>query len=385
MAEGRGVLHVYMEIIIIVLVGFLIAAVIAVFLKLNSLTKGETDTQSQKMLFDTVENLRRELQESGGKNREELQQRIDQITQQLTHHQTESTKSLQSQFSQTSKIIGDVTQKLTQLDETNKQVKDFASQMQSLEGILKNPKHRAVLSEYWLESLLGHVLQPQQYKMQHNLGKDEKTGQDLIVDAVVFFKDSVIPIDAKFSLEKYNQMMEEQDSVRRDQLEKSFKADLKARIDETAKYIQPEKGTTEFSFMFMPAEGIFYNLMIYNVGAMNVNTLDLHEYAFKKHVIIVSPSSFFAYLQTVIQGLKALKVEESVKDIQKNVHQLSRHLNAYSDYMEKVGGHLGTTVGAYNNSIKEFKKIDKDIYKITDKEAGGSLEVELLDKPQSDE
>ncbi|MBT7338605.1 MAG: DNA recombination protein RmuC, partial [Candidatus Jacksonbacteria bacterium] len=182
-----------METLLIILVGFLIAAVIAVFLKLNALSKGEPDTQSQKMLFDTVENLRREIQESGGKsreelgkNREEIQQRMDQINQQLTHHQTESTKSLQSQFSQTSKIIGDVTQKLTQLDETNKQVKDFASQMQSLEGILKNPKHRAVLSEYWLESLLGHVLQPQQYKMQHNLGKDEKTGQDLIVDAVVF-------------------------------------------------------------------------------------------------------------------------------------------------------------------------------------------------------
>jgi DNA recombination protein RmuC len=221
--------------------------------------------------------------------------------------------------------------------------------------------------------------------MQHNLGKDEETGKDLIVDAAIFFRDNIIPIDAKFSLEKYNQMMEEKDTEKRDRLEKDFKAELKNRIDETAKYIRPALGTTEFAFMFMPAEGIYYNLMIYNVGSLNVNTVDLHEYAFRKHVIIVSPSSFFAYLQTVIQGLKALKMEESVKEIQGNVEQLSRHLNAYEDHMLKVGNHLGTTVNAYNNASREYRKIDKDIYKVTAGAEGGEVAINLIDKPAQHE
>lgn len=346
--------------ILISLIGIGILLGIAYLIYLNTRPKED----NSKAQFEHLESLRKELRDTTARL-------DDRLAKGLQH----SSESLQKQFSHTSKIVEDVTKKLTQLDETNKQVKDFAGQMQSLENILKNPKHRAVLSEYWLESLLGHVLQPQQYKMQHKLD------DGMIVDAAIFFKEQIIPIDAKFSLEKYNQMMEEQDSERRDKLEKEFKSDLKNRIDETAKYINPEKGTTEFAFMFLPAEGIYYNLMIYNVGGTSVNTTDLHEYAFKKHVIIVSPSSFFAYLQTVIQGLKALKMEESVHEIRANVEKLGRHLNAYQDHMAKLGGHLSTTVGAYNNASKEYGKIDKDIYKISDGKEGGKADVNILEKP----
>jgi DNA recombination protein RmuC len=203
-----------------------------------------------------------------------------------------------------------------------------------------------------------------------------------IVDAAIFFRDKIIPIDAKFSLEKYNMLMQEDDKKRREQLEKEFKADLKNRIDETSKYIQPNANTTDFAFMFIPAEGIYYSLLVYNVGTVEVNTQDLVEYAFKKHVIIVSPTSFFAYLETVLQGLKALSMEESVKDIIKKVGELGRHLNSYETYMQKLGNNLGTTVNMYNNAAREYKKIDKDVYKITDGEEGGNAEELLLvDKP----
>ena len=173
--------------------------------------------------------------------------------------------------------------------------------------------------------------------------------------------------------------------MRREQLEKEFKMDLKGRIDETSKYIRPNEDTTDFAFMFIPAEGIYYNLLVYNVGTVEVNTQDLVEYAFKKHVIIVSPTSFFAYLETVLQGLKALKMEESVQDIIKKVGQLGRHLNSYETFMNKVGNNLGTTVNMYNQAAKEFKKIDKDVYKITDGEEGGKIEQMLLvDKPSEE-
>lgn len=353
----------------------LLAAIFYLIFQLQSLKKPE-DQSAQKLMLDVVENLRKSVQESDVKNKQELQNRFDMITKQLTAQQHSSIETIQKQFGQSAKIIEEVTKKLTKLDETNKQVVGFAEQMRSLENILKNPKQRGILGEYLLESLLGNILTPNQYKMQYKF----KDGE--IVDAAIFFRDKIIPIDAKFSLEKYNILMLEEDKQRREQLEKEFKGDLKNRIDETSKYIRPMEDTTDFAFMFIPAEGIYYNLLVYNVGTVEVNTHDLIEYAFKKHVIIVSPTSFFAYLETVLQGLKALKMEESVKDIIKKVGQLGKHLNSYETYLEKLGNNLGTTVNMYNSATKEFKKIDKDIYKITDGEEGGKLdEIELLERP----
>ena len=268
-----------------------------------------------------------------------------------------------------------MTGKLTEVGETNKQVINFASQMQSLENILKNPKQRGILGEYFLETLLGNILPPNSYKMQYKF----KDGE--IVDAAIFVKDKVVPVDAKFSLEKYNMIMEEKDRTRRDGLEKEFKRDIKNRIDETSKYIRPGENTTDFAFMFIPAEGVFYNLLIYKVGSTNVNSEDLIKYAFGKRVMIVSPTSFFAYLQTVIQGLKALKIEESVKDILKRVDKLGKHLVQYDEYMKKLGNNLSTTVNMYNAADRELQKVDKDVTKLTQGEK--KLESLQIDKPRS--
>ena len=188
-----------------------------------------------------------------------------------------------------------------------------------------------------------------------------------IVDAVVFVKEKIIPIDSKFSLENYNRIVVEKDPIRREELEKAFKNDLKNRIDETSKYIKPKENTMDFAFMFIPAEGIYYDLLINKVGAVKINTSDLIEYAFKeKHVIIVSPTSFLAYLQTVLQGLRALKIEESAMEIRKRVEDLGKHLLAYDEYFKKLGNNLSTTVNSYNTAYKELNKIDKDVVRITD-------------------
>ena len=363
-----------METLILLLGVGIIGGIIFVIYKLSNLEQGSDD----KAVFEHMESLRNELRESGSASRKETQQLLGQLDDRLAKGLGKSSETLQKQFAQSTQVIQEVTKKLTQLDETNKQVKDFASQMQSLENILKNPKQRGILGEYFLETLLGEVLQPNQYKMQYKFPSGE------IVDAAVFMKDKVIPIDAKFSLEKYNKIMEEEDKARREQYEKEFKADIKKRIDETSKYIQPEQNTTDFAFMFIPAEGIYYNLLIYKENQLDVKSADLIEYAFKKHVIIVSPTSFYAYLETVLQGLKAMQMEDSVREIIKEVDKLGRHLGSYEEYMQKMGGHLGTTVGMYNNAYKEFKKIDKDVYKITGGESGGKAEALLVDKPTVD-
>lgn len=291
-------------------------------------------------------------------------------------------RGLTEQRQSSERIIQNVTEKLKDLESTNKQVVGIADQLQGLENVLKNPKQRGILGEYYLESLLKNIFQPNQYKLQYKFNDGD------IADAVLFIKDksepqSIIPIDSKFSLENYNKLCAEKNENRRKELEKQFKQDLKNRIDETAKYIKPRENTMDFAFMFIPSEGIYYDLLVSQVGAVKVNTRDLIEYAFKeKRVIIVSPTSFAAYLQTVLQGLKALTIEKSVKEIIVNVQKLGSHMVAYEDYMKKVGTHLSTTVNAYNTASKELGKIDKDVTRITGETIGH--EIDKLDKP-SDE
>ena len=281
------------------------------------------------------------------------------------------TESVRNQFTESAKLIKDVTQGLTKLDETNRQVVSFADQLQSLQDILKNPKHRGILGEYYLETLLQNVLAPTQYKMQYAFANGE------IVDAVVFVKDKIIPVDSKFSLENYNKLSTEQNPQEKEKLEKAFVNDLKLRIQETSKYIRPKEGTMDFAFMFIPHEAIYYDLLVNKIGAMAEETDNLIQRAANKYkVIIVSPTSFLAYLQTVLQGLKAMQIEESVKGVIKNVEGLQKHFKSFEEYQEKLGNSLATTVNHYNASNKEFKKIDKDIVRITGKESDiGLLEV----------
>jgi len=349
---------------LIVLLIVLIGAMAGLFLffnrKFSELTRGRKDDQSFLM----------------------LQERIKELNQTMDNKLAESTRQIQMQFGQSAKIIQSVTEKLTKLDETNRQVVNFADQLQRLQDILKNPKQRGIFGEYQLEMLLKNAFQPNQYKMQYSLGKDSKTGQELIVDAVLFLGDKIIPIDSKFSLENYNRIMEENDSTQKEQLELSFKQDLRKRIDETAKYIRPDKGTLDFAFMFIPAEGIFYDLLVNKVGAIKVNTRDLIDYAInEKKVHIVSPTTFYVTLQSLWHGMRAFQIQEQTKEILKNVSMLDKHLNSYEEYMQKLGGHLGTTVNMYNSAYKEFKKIDKDVVRLV----GGESEVEplQLDRPQN--
>ncbi len=287
-------------------------------------------------------------------------------------------ESVRMQFGESAQLIRNVTEGLTKLDETNRQVVSFADQLQSLQDILKNPKQRGILGEYYLETLLKNVLPPGSYEMQ-------KTFPDgSIADAVVFVKDKMIPVDSKFSLENYNRMVETTDQAEKDRLEKLFVNDLKLRITETAKYIQPKEGTMDFAFMFIPHEAIYYDLLTNKIGGTKEDNENLIQRAAGKNkVIIVSPTSFMAYLQTVLQGLRAMQIEESVKGIVKNVGELQKHLKTYEEYHGKLGNALSTTINHYNATGKEFKKIDKDIMRIT----GETLDFDplVLDKPDTDE
>ncbi len=282
--------------------------------------------------------------------------------------------SVQRQLSESAKLIADVTQRLAKLDETNRRVVDVADELKTLQNVLSNPKQRGVFGEYYLQTVLENVLPPGHFQTQYKF----KDGE--IVDAVIFLdKGQVLPIDSKFSLENYNRMINASGKERELLLAK-VKADLKGRIDETSKYIRPSEKTMDFAFMFIPSESLYYDLLINNIGDGG-SSRDLIEYAFRdKHVIITSPTSFMAYLQTVLQGLRSLQIEEQAKDIQVRVGKLGQHIARFDDYMKKLGSALGTTVNHYNAAHKELGKVDKDVIKIAG--SAPSVEPVIIDKPQ---
>ena len=355
-----------MEIItIIVLVAVLLLLAYLAFVKKAEAPEQKQDETGLKLILQQMNELSRT------------------VDQKLSESHKTVNDTIRHQTNQAHKIIEDVTEKLTRLDETNKQVISFTDQLQSLQDILKNPKQRGILGEYYLETLLKNALPPGSYKMQFQLGKNED-GSDLIPDAVVFVKEKIIPIDSKFSLENYNRIIEEKDGPDRERLEKAFVNDLKNRITETAKYIQPAKGTMDFAFMFIPHEAIYYDLLINKVGALREETENLIQRAASKyHVIIVSPTSFLAYLQTVLQGLKALQIEEQATEIIKRVGELGKHLKAYDEYHGKLGNSLGAVINHYNASSKELKKVDKDVLRITGEAIG--VETILIEKAEQED
>src|ERR1035437_6833403 len=365
-----------MNIIFAIIVGFIIfAAANAVVLVLLNRRKPQEplkqDDTGLKLLLQQVNELNRTVDSKMHEMTKTMDSKMGETARTVN-------ESIRNQFSESAKLIKDVTQGLTKLDETNKQVVSFADQLQSLQDILKNPKQRGILGEYYLETLLKNVLAPGQYQMQYAFQNGE------IVDAVVFVKDKIIPIDSKFSLENYNRLSETKDPSERERLEKLFVSDLKTRISETAKYIRPSECTMDFAFMFIPHEAIYYDLLVNKIGGVSEDTDNLIQRAAGKYnVIIVSPTSFLAYLQTVLQGLKAMQIEETAKDIIKRVGELSTHLKKYEDYHNKLGNSLETVVNHFNASGREFKKVDKDVVRITGSTVG--VEIPLIEKPDMEE
>ena len=356
-----------MEIVIISLLVIICVGLVAGLFVLNSKVSELKNKSSVDMLKTDVVELGRSIQQLSVSVSDKLER---------SNHAVST--SVQKQLSESSKLVSDVTQRLAKLDETNRRVVDVATELKTLQNVLSNPKQRGVFGEFYLESVLDNVLPPSQFKMQYAF----KDGE--IVDAAIFLdKGKVLPVDSKFSLENYNRMIEAEDKVQRDALLAKVKADLKGRIDETAKYIRPQEGTMDFAFMFIPSESLYYDLLINNVGAGG-SSRDLIEYAFRdKRVIIVSPTSFLAYLQTVLQGLRSLQIEEQARDIQVRVGLLGVHIKKFDELLNKMGKSLSTTVNHYNNSYKELAKIDKDVVKIS----GGSNNAEavIVDRPQQDD
>ena len=325
--------------------------------------------------------IKKQIEINSKESKKEFESKLDTFVEAF---KLESAKNLADQIKdskQDQKNMSDtlekVTKELEKIKGTNEQVLTFANQMKTLEKILGNQKQRGILGEIQLENLLANVLPPELFQMQYSFSNNEA------VDAIIKVGEFVIPIDAKFSLDNYNKMIEsdETDAERLNDLERKFKNDIKNRIDETSKYIRPNEGTVDYAYMFIPADGLYQDLLNNKVGSLKINQRDLVSYAYQKKVMIVSPMSLFPMLQVTSKALNNMKVEESIQEIQMNIEKLGNHLKAYLTYHEKLGNSLSTVVNHYNVSNKEFRKIDKDITKLTSNKASIGIETESLERP----
>jgi DNA recombination protein RmuC len=358
---------IYFGILLLVLV----AGFALLWMHLRKQAVQKDDGQGMVLLQQQLMELTKSVDSKLGESRREM-------TESVRHQFSQSQQLLKEINEQMQKSLVDVTREQTKTNEQTRQFVTIAEQLGSLEKTLRHQKQRGNLGEASLELILSNILPPGSYKMQYPF----KNGE--VVDAAIITKDGVIPVDAKFSLDNYNRVTQAIDDKQREELEKDFKNDLKKRIDETAKYVRPEEGTLPFAFMFIPAEGIYYDLLINEVGAVKVNTRNLIDYAYKdKKVIIVSPTTFAAYLQSVLYGLKAFKIEQATQDIVKRIGELQKHWKAHEEYMLKLGTAMSTTVNHYNAAYKELGKVDKDVMRITGEGVG--FEVKQLEKPVIEE
>ena len=365
-----------METVLIIIIIALAAVIIFQSIRVNKNLNSKNQDQGINLLkMDVIE-----LNKSLNRMRENLDLNLnnfnEKVSEKIERNNVQLQNSMTKQISESAKIVEEVSKRLTKLDETNNRVVNVADELKTLQNALQNPKQRGVLGEFYLAQVLENVLPPNAFQIQYKF----KNGE--IVDAAIFLdQHKILPVDSKFSLENYNRMIESEGEERKI-LAKKVRDDLKMRIDETSKYIRPDENTMDFAFMFIPSESLYYDMLINKVGSQG-SERDLIEYAFRdKRVIVVSPTSFMAYLQTVLQGLKSLKIEEQSKEIQKRVSQLGTHISKYEDLMQRLGKSLGTTVNHFNNAHKELGKIDKDVVKIAGEDSKSGVEPHLLDKPR---
>ena len=365
-----------METVLIIIIIALAAVIIFQSIRINKNLNSKNQDQGINLLkMDVIE-----LNKSLNRMRENLDLNLnnfnEKVSEKIERNNVQLQNSMTKQISESAKIVEEVSKRLTKLDETNNRVVNVADELKTLQNALQNPKQRGVLGEFYLAQVLENVLPPNAFQIQYKF----KNGE--IVDAAIFLdQHKILPVDSKFSLENYNRMIESEGEERKI-LAKKVRDDLKMRIDETSKYIRPDENTMDFAFMFIPSESLYYDMLINKVGSQG-SERDLIEYAFRdKRVIVVSPTSFMAYLQTVLQGLKSLKIEEQSKEIQKRVSQLGTHISKYEDLMQRLGKSLGTTVNHFNTAHKELGKIDKDVVKIAGEDSKSGVEPQLLDKPR---
>lgn len=351
-----------MDIVIYIILAVLLVGIGAIayvlFLlsqKMQNLTVKE-DTQTLLLLKQSIDTLGQNSVKNMNDVTKNLLQQLNDVTRQVDSRLKEN----QNLFTESNKTIGDrldnaakayvaVHNKLSSLEEANKRIYDVGRDISSLQEILKAPKLRGALGELFLGDILHQILPKDRFQTQYTF----KSGE--VVDAIIKFKDEImVSVDAKFPLESFRRMLDAQEEDAKKAAKKEFIKSVKNRIQEISeKYILPDEGTMDFAMMYIPAENVYYEIIIKDEEQNH-----LMQFAFDKHVIPVSPNSFYAYLQTILLGLKGMQVEQSTKEILTHLAQLQVNFTKFQEEYELVGKHLNHAKNSYDGSARRLEKLE---------------------------
>jgi len=279
----------------------------------------------------------------------QVNERLNQMNQSLQ----EANKIIGQNLGNATTTFGNVKEQLGKLEATNTQILEVSKNISSLQELLRAPKFRGQMGETLLENLLAQVLPVKHYQMQYRFKSAEA------VDAVIRLGERLVPVDAKFSLENFQKILDTQEEQLKDAFRRKFIQDVKNRVDEiSAKYILPQENTYDFALMYIPAENVYYEIIIKE---------DIFSYCMSKKVIPVSPNTFYAYLQVICLGLKGLKIEENAKSILKNLSMLTLEINKFKEDFDILGKHLSAATGKYEESQRRLDRFQDRLTNIQDR------------------
>ena len=343
----------------------LLIAVLLVLIWFIFQSQKRTADPTIPLLQQEVQSLRGQLTDAMLRNQETANRQLGQITQQVnaqlgqvTEQLQKSTGDLNTRLDNAARVVSEVSRGLGGLSEATKKVFDVGKDIASLQEILRSPKLRGGLGELFLGDLLGQILPPAHFALQHRF----KSGE--AVDAVIKLGRNLVPVDSKFPLENFRRVIEVSSEDERKAAKKKFLSDVKKHIDAIAgKYILPDEGTFDFALMYIPAENVYYELIIKDEAVDTEK--GLLNYSFAKRVIPVSPNSFYAYLQTILLGLKGMHIEARAQEILMSLARLSGDFRKFQEEFELVGKHLTNTKSRYDEADKKLAKFDDKLQSLS--------------------
>ena len=338
------------------------------FSKLNSLSQKPKEDNSTQLIQQQVEGLRSQFVAQLGQITEQVnklyadnQNILQKVNTDFTQTLDNVNKNMSSRLDNAAKVIGDVHRKLGEVHETSKRMQEIGKDISSLQEILRAPKIRGGMGELFLSDLLKQVLPPSHYELQHYFKSREA------VDAVILLKESMVPVDSKFPLENFKRIIEANTEEDKTGAKKQFIRDVKKHIDAIAqKYILPDEGTFDFALMYIPAENVYYETIIKDENLDEGKSL--FQYSIEKRVLPVSPNSFYAYLQTILLGLRGMKIEAQAQDILKNLSRLAGDFNKVLEDFSKIGTHVKNLNAAYDNTDKRLSRFGDKLESLEEKE-----------------
>jgi DNA recombination protein RmuC len=306
--------------------------------------------QSLLLLQREIEAARGETRQSQTETLAAVRQDLQQFTAQMAAQMGQVGSGVARELQHVSQAMGAVQGSLGKLGEVTQRVFDVGKDIASLEQILRSPKVRGGIGESFLENLLGQMLPREHYELQHAFATGDR------VDAVIRIGGRLVPVDAKFPLENFRRLRDEPEEDKRRQLRRAFGRDVKARVDEIAKrYILPDEGTFDFALMYIPAENVYYEIIVRDDALEEDSPA---TYALGRQVIPVSPNSLYAYLQVIVLGLRGLQIEKDAREIQARLGRLRGDVDKFRDCFDVVGKHLGNARNKYDEAAAALDRVE---------------------------